>query len=488
MTRMETQTSCNTATLAPYIPTTENPWDMYKVQSLYAKLGFGEHRVIMNSALTKTPQQLVSELLTEARDMPLTPAPDWGYWNRAQFDNSANNYNYYRRQWYQQTIDDLLQNGLRERLTLFWSNHFVTELRGYFSPSYQFQYYRTLQTHALGNFKDFVHDIGLTGAMLLYLNGFQNREHSPNENYARELYELFTLGVNNGYTESDITETAKALTGWNHWSSPWSPIYFDTDTWDNDYKTIFGQTDRWKYDDVIDILFEEKGHLIAPFIARKLYKYFVSPDVNEGIVSELGQVLLDNNFELEPMLETLFLSAHFHDSTTQGVLIKSPVDLLLSFENTSGLTFNRFYNYQNLYRVYTTNLGQELYNPIDGAGWQADENWVDSNTIVLRWDYLDFIIDKFKQNSTDQFRNLALTMLGGNTNDHILVTKTIVNSFLARTLVQDSDYDEAIEVFKGEVPGNYYDNGIWDLYFDSVPDQVEGLLRYITKLPEFQLK
>jgi len=79
-------------------------------------------------------------------------------------------------------------------------------------------------------------------------------------------------------------------------------------------------------------------------------------------------------------------------------------------------------------------------------------------------------------------------MLGGNTHDHILVTKTIVNNFLARPLINDSDYDEAIEVFKGEVPGNYYDNGIWDLYFDSVPDQVEGLLRYITKLPEFQLK
>jgi uncharacterized protein (DUF1800 family) len=485
---METQTTCNTATLAPYVPTQENPWDMYKVQSMYAKLGFGVHRNTINDALTKTPQEVVTALISEAVALPVTPAPSWGYWNKTQFDNSANNYNYYRRQWSEQAIDDFINNGLRDRLSLFWSNHFVTELRGYFSPSYQYQYYNTIQTHALGNFKDFVHDIGLTGAMLLYLNGFQNRENSPNENYARELYELFTLGVNNGYTETDITETAKALTGWNHWSSAWSPIYFDTNTWDNDYKTIFGQTDKWKYDDVIDILFAERGNLIATFISRKLYEYFVSPAVNEAIVTQLGQILYDNNFELKPMLETLFLSQHFHDATSQGVLIKSPMDLLISFDTISGLTYDRFYNFKRIYRIYAANLGQELFNPIDVAGWQGDENWIDSNTVVLRWDYLDFLIDKMKQNSTDQFRSLAFTMLGGNTNDHILVTKTIVNSFLARPLINDSDYDEAIEVFKGEVPGNYYDNGIWDLYFDSVPEQVEGLLRYLIKLPEFQLK
>lgn len=485
---METQTSCNTATLAPYVPSTENPWDVFKVQSMYSKLGFGAHPVTIKEALLKTPQELVSEMISEAESLPLTPAPEWANWNKFQFDNAPNNRNYYTRQWTETTIDDLLKNGLRERLSIFWSNHFVTEIRAYFSPAYQYQYYKTIQTHAMGNFKDFVHEIGLSGAMLLYLNGFQNKENSPNENYARELYELFTLGVNNGYTETDITETAKALTGWNSWDSTWATIYFNPNTWDNDYKTIFGQTDKWKYDDVIDILFEQKGILVATFIARKLYQYFVSPAVNEDIVSQLGQILFDNNFELKPMLETLFLSEHFHDATTQGVLIKSPMDLLISFDNSSSLTFDRFYNIKAIYRIYSANLGQELYNPVDVAGWQGDESWIDSNTVVLRWDYLDFIIDKMKQNSTEQFRNLALTLLDGNTNDHILVTKTIVNSFLARPLILDSDYDEAIEVFKGEVPGNYYDEGIWDLYFDSVPDQVEGLLRYLTKLPEFQLK
>ncbi|MFT5751135.1 MAG: hypothetical protein ACI828_001378 [Flavobacteriales bacterium] len=485
---METQTSCNTATLAPYIPTSENPWDLSKVKSMYAKLGFGVSQTTINEALITTPQEIITAMVSEAVSLPVTPAPAWGYWNKSQFDSSTANYNYYRNEWSEQAIDDFTKNGLRDRLSLFWSNHFVTELRVYSSPGYQFQYYNTIQTHAIGNFKNFVHDIGLTGAMLRYLNGFQNKENSPNENYARELYELFTLGVNNGYTETDITETAKALTGWNSWSSTWGPIYFNSNTWDNDNKTIFDQTDKWKYDDVIDILFAERGNLVGPYIARKLYKYFVSPAVNEDIVAQLGQILVDNNFELRPMLETLFLSQHFHDATSQGVLIKSPMDLFLSFDNISSLTFDRFYNINRIYRIYGSNLGQQLFNPIDVAGWQGDESWIDSNTIILRWDYLDYVISKMKQNDTEQFRTLAFSMLDGNTNDPVLVTKTIVNNFLARPLINDSDYDEAIEVFKGEVPSNYYENGIWDLYFDSVPDQVEDLLRYITKLPEFQLK
>ena len=485
---MKTLTSCNTATLAPYVPTVENPWDAFKVQSMYAKLGFGEPRFKIDIALTKTPQEVVSEIIEEAYNLDVTDAPSWGYWNKDQFDSSSNNYNYYRNQWTEQAIDDFLNNGLRDRLSLFWSNHFVTELRGYFAPSYQFQYYNTIQTHALGNLKDFVHDIGLTGAMLFYLNGYQNRENSPNENYARELYELFTLGVDNGYDENEITETAKALTGYNSRTAVWGTVFFNNNTWDNDFKTIFGQTDRWKYDDVIDILFEQRGHLIGPFIARKLYSYFVSPEINEDIVTELGQILVDNNFELRPMLEVLFASEHFHDPSTTGVLIKSPLDLMISFQNQSGLAFDRFYNFKRIYRLYSNNMGQALFNPIDVAGWQRDESWIDSNTIVLRWDYMDFIINKMKQQDSDQFRNVAFIMAGGNSNDPDFVTKAIMNTFLPRPLMNDSDYDEAIDVFKGEVPENYYEEGLWDLYFDSVPDQVEGLLHYLVKLPEFQLK
>ena len=117
---------------------------------------------------------------------------------------------------------------------------------------------------------------------------FENTSAHPNENYARELYELFTLGVDNGYTQTDIVETSKALTGYNHRNDFCADIFFANGTFDASDKTIFDQTGNWGYDDVIDILFEQKGSLIAKFICTKLYKYFVSPVVNEDIVDDLA--------------------------------------------------------------------------------------------------------------------------------------------------------------------------------------------------------
>ena len=139
--------------------------------------------------------------------------------------------------------------------------------KSYFATfPYLFQYYRTAEQHVLGNFKDLVHDMGLTPAMLFYLNGFQNTNTEPNENYARELFELFTLGEGNGYTQEDIIETSKALTGWNLSPQAGGQIIFNTNTFFNGDKTIFGQTGNWNYHDVIDILFQERGELIAQHI------------------------------------------------------------------------------------------------------------------------------------------------------------------------------------------------------------------------------
>ena len=135
---------------------------------------------------------------------------------------------------------------------------------------------------------------------MLYLNGFENTNNDPNENYARELYELFTLGEGIGYTQEDITETARALTGYNHWSEPGADIYFDASTFDSGSKTIFGQTGNWGYDDVIDNLFDQRGSEVATHICSKLYRFFVSPDIDaviqQDIIAPLAQTLVDNSF------------------------------------------------------------------------------------------------------------------------------------------------------------------------------------------------
>ena len=146
---------------------------------------------------------------------------------------------------YQFATKDLLNNGLHARLTFFWLNHFVTQYGEYRCPSYMYQYYTTLQKHAIGNFKEFVREIGLTPAMLTFLNNLENTRKRPNENYARELYELFTLGEDIGYNQSDIEETSRAMTGYNLREDRCGPISFDPTTFDNGIKTIFGRTGNW---------------------------------------------------------------------------------------------------------------------------------------------------------------------------------------------------------------------------------------------------
>ena len=323
--------SCNNGTLSAFIPTVDNPWDISKVLLVYRRLGFGLKHSDIASKLSLTPSEIIDELIDNAKNLPLTPDPGWAHWTNTDFRNAGGNRGPFYRNHQKIVFEDFLKNDMRDRLTLFWSNHFVTEYYMYNHPAYTFRYYNNLQSNVLGNFKNFVSVMGLDDAMLMYLNGYENRNNAPNENYARELYELFTLGEGNGYTQDDITETARALTGYNN-RQDGGPIYFNPNRFDNGEKTIFGRKGNWNYDDVINILFEEKSDLISKFIVRKLYKHFVCPDVNEAIVDELALYFINTNFELEPLYRKLFKSEHFFNSFSSNVLIKSPVDLMVFIE------------------------------------------------------------------------------------------------------------------------------------------------------------
>lgn len=474
--------------LTPYIPTQDNPWDSDKVQHLFRRISFGISDQDIPTYLVDGPSQVIDSIVDNAASLPATEAPEWGYWARPDFDVAPLQPFAYRRDWQKQTLNDLLNNGLRESLTLFWSNHFVTEYPGYgSSPSYLFQYYNTLQTYALGNFKDFVHAIGLTSPMLMYLNGYQNKKNSPNENYARELYELFTLGENNGYTQTDIEETARALTGWNDRPVVWGPITFKESTFDDDPKTIFEQTDNWGYDDVIDILFEQKGSLIANFICKKLYTYFIGGEVDVSVISNLAQTFIDADFEIAPVVKDLLKSESFFNSLKTGVIIKSPLDLYLGLHKELNFQVSPTYDLINRIRIDALNVGQELYNPPDVAGWQGDRSWINSSSFTGRWKAAEFLVNKYKQHDDEQFRTWAINV-AGNGNDPAVISKKLVDFLLTEELPNQSEYDAITDVFKGDVPQNYFDDGVWDLYWADVPNQVRDLLYYIVRIPEFQLK
>jgi len=486
-----TNASCNTATLSPYIPSSGNPWNTSKVKHAFRRLGFGANVMRIDDALPLTPGDFIDNIVDTAFNLPPTDAPVWANYAVSDFVDFENENTQYINEWRVETGFNLISEDLRGRMVLFWMNHFVTELESIFYAPYLFQYYNKLQVNALGNYREFVRSIGVDNNMLLYLNGFENTNNDPNENYSRELYELFTLGEGVGYTQDDITETARALTGYNHWTEPGADIYFDASTFDNSNKIIFGQEGNWGYDDVIDLLFAERSSEIATHICTKLYKYFVSPDVDAliglEIIQPLAQTLIDNNFELAPMLKQLFKSEHFFDERALGVVIKSPLDVILSFANDSNFFYNS-YEVMNAFVYYAGVMGQEIYDPPDVSGWQRDETWINSSTLTGRWEfmeiYIGFLFDGgFEFTFTDLARELS-----NDSNDPEFITQVMVDHFVPKTLHTLSDYDVATDIFKWDIPQNYYDDGTWNLSWSEAPYQCLLLLVHIIRMPEFQLK
>ena len=482
--------SCNESTLTPYIDSGENPWNTIKIKHASRRLGFGTSQNNIDNTLELSPDECIENIINEAINKPPTPTPFCADYAFSDFTNFEEENPQYVEGWKTQTVNDLINENLRGRLTFFWMNHFVAGLDSYYYAPYLFQYYNISQTYAIGNLKTFVKEIGACSAMLIYLNGFQNTNTEPNENYARELYELFTLGEGNGYTETDITETAKALTGYNHWAEYGAPIYFDEMTWVDGDKTIFGQTGNWKHDDVIDVLFQERPTEIATFICSKLYRYFVSHEIDsivfETIINPLAQTLVDNDFELAPMLNQLFKSEHFFDERALGVIIKSPYDITIQFIKES--TF--FYNDELINSlIYFTGLfGQRIFDPPNVAGWQRDEEWINTSTLTGRWQFTELYLGLLYQNGLESTFVDFAKELTNDSNDPEFITEVLINHFNAKELHSPGDYQIATYIFKWEIPQNYYDDGSWNLDWGEAPYQIYLLLSHLATIPEFQLK
>ena len=502
---MEYFVNCNTSTLAPYT----TPLDKYRAAHLYRRLGFSASVQTINAAVGANAGTLVNSLINEAVTMPPTPAPGWADWNNNNYPADDDLAGQVRRaqseEWRISYTNGLLNNNLRDRLSFFWSNHFVTELDVYDCNSFLYYYVNCLQRNAIGNFRTFISEIGLTSAMLYYLDGVYNNGNNPNENYARELYELFSLGEGNGYTEEDIIETAKALTGYvERGEIGCEPVLFDPTKFDAGPKTILGQTGNWGYDDVINILFQQRPNEIAGFICQKLYEYFVHPDSSDDagnaqmIISGMANTFVASNFEIAPVLAQLFSSQHFFDDEAIGVIIKSPFDIYLNLINET----NFAYDNGTILNVIDTSrlLGQELFDPVDVAGWQRNRTWINTNFMIGRWLSSEVFLERFYQNNAEQFRTLAMDAVGAadsNTSNPETVVSAIVDKITSKGLLTTQDFENAMSVFKIEdVPENYYGSdyipgglGLWMLAVSpEVPSQVFLLLMHLSRQPEFQLK
>lgn len=362
--------------------------------------------------------------------------------------------------------------SIREKLTLFWHNHFVAE-NG--NPHREFHYINTIRKNALGNFKEITKQITIDPNMLIYLSGNLNTDVAPNENYARELLELFTIGkgeaLGNGdytnYTEDDVVQMAKVLTGWKaRWIQYEDPTHAYFGNWvhakgdktlshrfDN---AVISENGEHEYIDLIDKIFEKDE--CSRFITRKFYKWFVNSEITDeietNVIEPLSKIIRDNNYDIVPALKVLLSSNHFFESTF--CMIKSPIDLMLSATKSLLISapssnINEEYNFALTFYLACTDLNQSIFHHPDVAGWKAYyqaplfyKSWVNTYLLPKRLDYCrilvtggDLIIDEKKYNVPPLVPVLQIAAGITNAQDPNILVQELANQLFNYEISQD---------------------------------------------------
>lgn len=361
-------------------------WDEPAARHILSRTLFGYNRQDLEFALSITLDDFVDNYLLADKPEPLAP----GFWvNDTSGDNKTERTRELIYWWY----NLMLTQGysLCERMVLFWHNHFVSDVTKVSLPQRMYWQNKLFRDNAMGNLIELTKAVTIDAAMLIYLDGEKNRKGTPNENYARELMELFTLGIGN-YSETDIQQAARALTGWrvNGLQS-----YFTADRFDDGNKTFLGQTGNYNHEDIVDIIFTQPA--AAEFFCRGLYREFVHIVPDEGNVAVMAQILRDNNYELKPVLSTLFKSVLFHSDEIRGAKIKGPVEFIITAMKQFNVT-TPDYIYM---RTVAAQTRQELFSPPNVSGWDGDKVWINTTTLPARNIYSDAVINGKKPTGGD---------------------------------------------------------------------------------------
>jgi uncharacterized protein (DUF1800 family) len=272
--------------------------------------------------------------------------------------------------WLNQMINS--EGQFREKMSLFWHGHFACRVINIF---FQQQLLNIIRENALGNFGDLLREVSKSPAMLSFLNNQQNKKQHPNENFAREVMELFTMGRGN-YTENDVKEGARAFTGWGFnvkGEFVNRPFVHDTGN-----KTFLGKTGNFDGDDIIDILLEQKQ--TAKFITQKIYRYFVNDTPDAAKIELLADRFYQSGYDLRELSADIFASDWFYDDKNIGTRIKSPVELLAGIRRLIPMELEK----PEVQLLFERALGQILFYPPNVAGWPGGKNWIDSSALMLR--------------------------------------------------------------------------------------------------------
>ncbi|MSR68852.1 MAG: DUF1800 domain-containing protein [Phycisphaerales bacterium] len=374
----------------------------------------------------------------------------------------------------------LIQTGrpLEEKLTLFWHGHFATGYRTIEDSYHMFQQNQLFRAYATGNFADLVLRILRNPAMLKYLDNDESRRGRPNENLARELMELFVLGEGHGYTENDIKEGARALTGFTFEDDTFR---FAANNHDGESKTILGQTGNWDGDDFARIILSRRE--TSEFLCGKLYRFFVNdgpgmPDAKCNAYSNaLAAELRKQQYELKPVLRMLFCSQHFYDTANRGATIKSPTQLIVQTIRELGTPPRELSSLNAAGDL----MGQSLFMPPNVKGWDGGQSWINTSTYFVRQNLAVYLITGLRPDAFDWDADLAKW-------DTTALEAAILSATGGDSSKEaDALLDLVLAVSATEARRNQFRAYVSGLTGSLTGPRLVAALCLVTAMPEFQL-
>jgi hypothetical protein len=419
--------------------------------------------------------------------------------------------------------------SIREKMVLFWHNHFVTETNTVDNALLCYQYNVLLRRHALGNFKELVKAVTLEPAMLRYLNGYASSKKAPDENYGRELQELFTIGKgpDSHYSEGDVKAAARLLTGYTinykTFTSSFDPHRHDES--DKQFSAFYdnhvirgrkGKEGADELDELLDMLLGREE--VSRFVCRKLYRFFVYHQIDEAteknVIEPLAVLFRKKKYEIAPVLEALFRSRHFFDPANYGSMIKSPVDFTVGLCREFDIVFPDVSDCEEQYGLWeqlrnqAAGLQQNIGDPPNVAGWQAyyqepeyDKLWISSDTLPKRNQFTDRMIGGGFARNGKKIQIDPLIFAAGLSNPgdpDLLIRDSVQALFQLEVSAQELQFIKTNILLSGLVgmASDHYWTNAWQAYRNKPDDKgarnivatrLRSLYKYLMELPEYQL-
>jgi uncharacterized protein (DUF1800 family) len=448
-------------------------WNADAARHLLARCLFGYTRANLSKALSyASVDDFVSKELLADLAQPAPPNTWVTETPVANDPNTGTRYAELATWWLKQMLTE--STSMREKMVLFWHNHFVSDREKVNYPQHMYQQNALFRTYAFGDFRQFTKAVTINPAMLIYLDGRQNNKNAPNENYGRELMELFTLGIGN-YTETDVKQAALSLTGWS--VSGLNSVFNKNNFADKD-KTFLGKTGNFTYTDIVDIILTKDA--AAEFVCRKLYKEFIFYKPNEAFVKQMADVFRKANYSIKAALQYMLTSDEFFKLEYRGAKIKNPVEL-----SVGSLKFLNISNPDFSYVADTSRtLQQFLFYPPNVAGWPGQREWISSNTYPARGGFSDSLVNGRKSNGGNlSFKVVPLDYARSykSSEDAPQFVKDVINLMLVVSPTATKEKLLLDTLLDGTIVAN------WSTNTPMADLRIQKFLKAVMRLPEYQL-